>query len=167
MERKKFILLIIFAVLMSTTTVYAYQKDLIKINEGKASVFDITYNNVRKIEGNGSVETENNTDINLNTELNEPGDYTEYVVDITNNSNKTAVIDTVVKGKLTEQQKKYIDYKIEYLDGKEVKPGDVFNRGETKTAKIRVEYLENISQEDLPKTDEKISFSFDITMVEK
>lgn len=167
MKGKKFKLLIVLAVLMSTTTVYAYKKDLIKINDGKASVFDITYNNVRKLDGNGTVEVKDNTDINLNTELNNPGDYTEYIIDIKNNSNKTAVIDTVDKEELSEQAKKYIDYYIEYLDGEKVKVGDIFKAGETKTAKIKVEYLKDVTLEDLPKEDENIKFSFNITMVEK
>lgn len=167
MKGRKFILLIVLAVLMSTTTVYAYKKDLIKINDGKASVFDITYNNVRKLDGNGTVEVKDNTDINLNTELNNPGDYTEYIIDIKNNSNKTAVIDTVDKEELSEQAKKYIDYYIEYLDGEKVKVGDIFKAGETKTAKIKVEYLKDVTLEDLPKEDENIKFSFNITMVEK
>ena len=167
MKWRRFILLIVLAVLMSTTTVYAYKKDLIKINDGKASVFDITYNNVRKLDGNGTVEVKDNTDINLNTELNNPGDYTEYIIDIKNNSNKTAVIDTVDKEELSEQAKKYIDYYIEYLDGEKVKVGDIFKAGETKTAKIKVEYLKDVTLEDLPKEDENIKFSFNITMVEK
>ncbi len=167
MKGRRFILLIVLAVLMSTTTVYAYKKDLIKINDGKASVFDITYNNVRKLDGNGTVEVKDNTDINLNTELNNPGDYTEYIIDIKNNSNKTAVIDTVDKEELSEQAKKYIDYYIEYLDGEKVKVGDIFKAGETKTAKIKVEYLKDVTLEDLPKEDENIKFSFNITMVEK
>ena len=167
MKGRKFILLIVLAVLMSTTTVYAYKKDLIKINDGKASVFDITYNNVRKLDGNGTVEVKDNTDINLNTELNNPGDYTEYIIDIKNNSNKTAVIDTVDKEELSEQAKKYIDYYIEYLNGEKVKVGDIFKAGETKTAKIKVEYLKDVTLEDLPKEDENIKFSFNITMVEE
>lgn len=167
MKEKKFKLLIILAVLMSTTTVYAYKKNLIKINEGKLSVFDITYNNIRKFDGNGTVDVKDNTDINLNTELEKPGDYSEFIVDITNNSNKDAIIDSIDKDGLTNQQKKYLDYSISYLNGKEVKVGDTFKAGETKTTKIRVEYLNNISSEDLPGKDEEIKYSFNITMVEK
>ena len=88
-------------------------------------------------------------------------------MDITNNSNKNAKIDTIEKTGLTEQQKKYLDYNITYLDGTEVKVGDIFNAGETKTAKVRVEYLTNVSKEDLPTTDEDVSYNFNITMVEK
>lgn len=167
MKKKGFIALIVVAMLFSVTTVYAYKKDLIKINDGKMSVFDITYNNVRKIEGKGNVDTKTDTNIDLNTELNVPGDYTEFLVDITNNSNKNAKIDTIEKTGLTEQQKKYIDYSISYLNGEKVKVGDVFKAGETKTAKVRVEYLTNVSNEDLPTNDEDINYSFNITMVEK
>ena len=167
MKKKGFIFLVVAAILLSVTTVYAYKKDLIKINDGKMSVFDITYNNVRKTEGNGSVDTKTDTDVNLNTELSNPGDYTEFLVDITNNSDKDARIDVIEKTGLTEQQKKYLDYSITYLDGKEVKVGDIFKSGETKTAKVRVEYLTDISIEDLPTTDENIEYNFNITMVEK
>lgn len=167
MKKKGFRILVVFAVLFSATTVYAYKNNLIKINDGRMSIFDITYNNIRKIEGNGNADAKTDTDINLNTELANPGDYTEFLVDITNNSNKDAKIDTIEKTGLTEQQKKYIDYNITYLNGKEVKVGDVFKRGETKTAKVRVEYLTNISKDDLPKTDEDINYNFNITMVEK
>lgn len=167
MKGRKFKLLIVLAILMSATTVYAYKNDLIKINDGKASVFDITYNNVRKLDGNSTVEVKDNTDINLNTELEKPGDYAEFLVDITNNSNKTAIIDTIDKEGLTEKQKKYIEYSISYLNGKEVKVGDLFKAGETKTAKVRVEYLNNISKDDLPTTDEDIKYSFNIIMIEK
>ena len=167
MKKKGFVALIVIAILFSVTTVYAYKKDLIKINDGKMSVFDITYNNVRKVEGNGSVDTKTDTDINLNTELDTPGDYTEFLVDITNNSNKNAKIETIEKTGLTEQQKKYLDYNITYLDGTEVKVGDIFDAGETKTAKVRVEYLTNISIEDLPTSDENVKYNFNISMVEK
>lgn len=167
MKKKGFIILVIFAILFSATTVYAYKNNLIKINDGRMSIFDITYNNVRKVEGSGNVDSKTDTDINLNTELTTPGDYTEFLVDITNNSNKIAKIDTIEKTGLTEQQKKYLDYSITYLNGKEVKVGDIFKAGETKTAKVRVEYLRDISEDDLPKTDENIVYNFNITMVEK
>jgi hypothetical protein len=49
MKGKRFKFLVVFAVLMSTTTVYAYKKDLLKINDVSKKVFDITYNNVRQI----------------------------------------------------------------------------------------------------------------------
>ena len=167
MKGKKFILLIVLAIVMSTTTVYAYKNDLLKISDGKAKVFDITYNNVRKVDNNSDINVKDNTDINLNTELNVPGDYTEFLVDITNNGKKDAKIDKVVKEGLTEKQKKYIDYSISYLNGKEVKIGDVFNAGETKTAKVKIEYLKNVPKEDLPTTDESINYSFNIIMIEK
>lgn len=167
MKGKKFKLLIVLAILMSATTVYAYKNDLIKINDGKASIFDITYTNIRKVDNNADVNVKDNTDINLNTELNEPGDYTEFLVDITNNGKKDSKIDEVIKEGLTEQQKKYIDYSISYLNGEKVKVGDTFKSGETKTAKVRVEYLNNISKDDLPTEDEDIKYSFNITMVEK
>ena len=82
-------------------------------------------------------------------------------------SNKDAIIDSIDKDGLTNQQKKYLDYSISYLNGKEVKVGDTFKAGETKTTKVRVEYLNNISSEDLPGKDEEIKYSFNITMVEK
>lgn len=167
MKGKKFKLLIVLAVLMSTTTVYAYKNNLLKINDGKANVFDITYDNIIKLDGNSSVDAKNDTNIKLATELNLPGDYTEFLVDITNNSNKDAMIDKIVKEGLTEKQKKYLDYSIRYLNGEEVKAGDVFNRGETKTAKVRIEYLKDISKDDLPAADEDINYSFNIIMVEK
>lgn len=167
MKKKGFKILIVFTVLFSATTVYAYKNNLIKINDGKMSIFDITYNNVRKVEGNGNIDTKTDTDINLNTELNNPGDYTEFLVDITNNSNKNAKIDTIEKVGLTEKQKKYLDYNITYLNGKPVEVGDVYKAGETKTAKIRVEYLTNVSSLDLPTKDEEINYNFNITMVEK
>ena len=167
MKGKKFKLLIVLAVLMSTTTVYAYKNNLLKINDGKANVFDITYDNIRKLDGNSSVDAKNDTNIKLDTELNLPGDYTEFLVDITNNSNKDAMIDKIVKEGLTEKQKKYLDYSIRYLNGEEVKAGDVFNRGETKTAKVRIEYLKDISKDDLPAADEDINYPFNIIMVEK
>lgn len=171
MKGKRFKLLIVLAVLMSTTTVYAYKKDLLKINDGSKKVFDITYNNVRQINNTSNTNNENikntDTDINLNTELEKPGDYTEFLVDITNNSNKDAKIDSIIKEGLTERQKKYLDYTIKYLNDEEIKVGDIFNAGETKTAKVKVEYLKNINSEDLPTSDEDIKYSFNIIMVEK
>ena len=64
-------------------------------------------------------------------------------------------------------QKKYLDYTIKYLNDEEIKVGDIFNAGETKTAKVKVEYLKNINSEDLPTSDEDIKYSFNIIMVEK
>ena len=104
---------------------YAALNSTLNIN-GKSSIskntWDVHFDNI--VVKDGSVEAiklptiENNTTVDFEVALNLPGDFYEFTVDVVNNGTIDAMIESITKTPdLTENQLKYINYKIEYQNG--------------------------------------------------
>ena len=162
--RKVMISFIIAIIAITSTTVYAYSNGLIKSNEKE--VFNIHYTNVNSSSENGKVYLEGNSDIYFECDLKQPGDTFEFTVDMVNESNKDAKVDEKYITELTDKQQRYLKYTVTYEDGTEINKDDILKSNETKTLKVKVEFLFDITEEDLPTEKENLDLSFNITMVE-
>ncbi len=162
--KKVIISLIVAIATITSTTVYAYSNSLIKTNEKE--VFNIHYKNVNSSSENGKVYLEGNSDIYFKCDLKQPGDIYEFTVDMVNESNKDAKVDEKFITELSDKQQRYLKYTVTYEDGTEIKKNDILKSNETKTLKIKVEFLFDITEEDLPTEKENLDLSFNIIMVE-
>ena len=133
--------------------------------------FSVKFLNV--IEKSGSVtattpaaiDEETGTTVSFAAQLEKPGDYYGFSIDITNDGTLDAMVDSVTMTELTEAQKKYLTYEIMDKDGLKVNNKDLLIKGETRTVTILVSY--KAEPEAYPEgITEIIDLSFSINYVE-
>ena len=114
-----------------------------------------------KIEETKSAEI---TDINVG--LSTPGDKVTYTVDLVNKGTINAKIDNIEKTVLTQEQQRYLTFKVTDKNGNEVSEGDILSAGETRNLTITIEFIKDLTKEDLPKQTSTISLSYKLNFVQ-
>ena len=104
------------------------------------------------------------TDMNVN--LMAPGDKVTYTVDLVNKGTINAKIDNIEKTVLTSEQQRYLTFKVTDKDGKEVSKYDILSAGETRKLTITIEFIKDLTKEDLPKQTSAISLSYKLNFVQ-
>ena len=104
------------------------------------------------------------TDMNVN--LMAPGDKVTYTVDLVNKGTINAKIDNIEKTVLTSKQQRYLTFKVTDKNGYEIKQGDILEKGETKKITITIEFIKDLTKEDLPKQTSAISLSYKLNFVQ-
>lgn len=117
--------------------------------------------------GTAKIEETKSAEINdINVSLSTPGDKVTYTVDLVNEGTINAKIDKIEKTVLTEEQQKYLTFKVAYTNGLEVSEGDILSKGETKNITITIEFIKNLTKEDLPTSTSTISLSYKLNFVQ-
>ena len=110
------------------------------------------------------------TTLNFAVSMDTPGQKYEFTVDVVNEGSIDAMIATETENLITQglstAQKKYLDYKVTYINGAPVEKNDKLAAGETKTLKVRLEFKTDVAATDLPQTAETISLSYSINYVQ-
>ena len=147
----------------------------------------LTINSTSKIEKNawivhfenifvkeGSVEPiveptiSNDTTIsNFELILDKPGDFYEFYVDVVNEGTIDAMINSVVKTPdLTEEQKKYINYTIEYQNGEQIAKNQLVSKYSFVRLKVLVEYKKDLTASDLPTETNTLVLGLNLNLVQ-
>ena len=106
---------------------------------------------------------DNDTKIDFEVKLNLPGDFYEFTVDVVNNGTIDAMIQDVVKEpELNENQKKYLNYIIEYENGEEVTTKQLVEKESFVRLKVKVELRKDIDPSDLPEVGDVLYLSFTV-----
>ena len=92
-----------------------------------------------------------------------PGDYYEFLVDVVNDGDIDAMVDTVVKSNLTTQQKKFVDISITYDNEDPLEHGYILLINQTKTLKVKVGYKSDISSSDVQEEVTTVPISIVLT----
>ena len=117
--------------------------------------------------GTAKIEESKSAEINgINVSLSTPGDKVTYTVDLVNKGTINAKIDKIEKTKLTSGQQKYLTFKVTDKDGIEVSEGDILSAGETRSLTITIEFIKDLTKEDLPKQTSTISLSYKLNFVQ-
>ena len=102
----------------------------------------------------------------MNVSLSIPGDKIVYTVDLVNKGTINAKIDNIEKTVLTSEQQRYLTFKVTDKNGYEIKQGDILEKGETKKITITIEFIKDLTKEDLPKQTSTISLSYKLNFVQ-
>ena len=102
----------------------------------------------------------------MNVSLSIPGDKIVYTVDLVNKGTINAKIDNIEKTVLTSEQQRYLTFKVTDKDGKEVSKYDILSAGETRKLTITIEFIKDLTKEDLPKQTSIISLSYKLNFVQ-
>ncbi len=117
--------------------------------------------------GTAKIEETKSAEINgINVSLSTPGDKVVYTVDLVNEGTINAKIDKIEKIKLTSGQQKYLTFKVTDKDGREVSEGDILSAGETRSLTITIEFIKDLTKEDLPASTSTISLSYKLNFVQ-
>ena len=102
----------------------------------------------------------------INVSLSTPGDKVTYTVDLVNKGTINAKIDNIKKTVLTQEQQRYLTFKVTDQNGKEVSEGDILSAGETRSLTITIEFIKDLTKEDLPTSTSTISLSYKLNFVQ-
>ena len=117
--------------------------------------------------GMAKIEETKSAEINgINVSLSTPGDKVVYTVDLVNEGTINAKIDKIEKTKLTSGQQKYLTFKVTDKDGIEVSECDILSAGETRNLTITIEFIKDLTKEDLPASTSTISLSYKLNFVQ-
>ena len=103
---------------------------------------------------------------NIDVTLKTPGDSVTYKVNLVNEGTINAEISNIKVPELTEEQKRYIEFKVTYDTGEEVTQGDILNSGATKNLTIKIEFKKDITASDLPSNAQQINLSYKLDFVQ-
>jgi hypothetical protein len=135
-----------------------------------ASTWDIHLDNVKVKNGSVSACVPSilgNSTVGFDVELNTPGEYYEFTVDVVNEGSIDAMIDSVVKvPELTTEQAKYIKYEITYENGESISSNQTLKKGTSTPIKVRVEYRKDLVASDLPSSATKLSLKLTLVYVQ-
>ena len=117
--------------------------------------------------GTAKIEESKSAEITgINVGLSTPGDKVTYTVDLVNKGTINAKIDNIEKTVLTQEQQRYLTFKVTDKDGREVSEGDILSAGETRSLTITIEFIKDLTKEDLPASTSTISLSYKLNFVQ-
>lgn len=134
--------------------------------------WNLYFENINITEGSVNAITEptitdsSKTEITYSVNLNVPGDFYEFTVDVKNDGTLDAMVSEINGNQLTETQKKFLLFEVTYLDGTEVKQNDKLKSGKTETLRIRLEFKKDITAEDLPSETATLTLSVNTCYVQ-
>ena len=110
------------------------------------------------------------TQIEFTVDL-KPGEVYEYTVDMINDGSIDASIERVEKTQLTDAQKKYLDFEIQYTEGAsaglEPKTCDTLLAGQSRNIKVSVRYKKGLEVDEYPQQDLHLTLFFNIVYIKR
>ena len=159
---KKLIGVLVLLIMVLTLTVgYSYLSATLNINgtsKIKSTSWDIHFNNIRTTTGSvtataAPVIDGSGLNITYEVELNTPGEFYEFTVDVVNGGTVNAKLSALptLSGVSTAQDV-YTNYTFTHTDGTAITnlASENIAAGQTKSYKVRVEFDDNISAAQLP-----------------
>ena len=167
------VLSIVMVSVLMLTVVYAALSTTLQIN-GQAEVssanWDIHLDNVVLNSSSATTVAPTITDsrtANFTTTLTKPGDFYEFTIDVVNDGSIDAMIDSVTKiPELSVNQKKYLNYIVEYQNGKAITTKQLVAKDSFVRLKVKLEFRKDITASDLPTTSETLNLAFTVNYVQ-
>ena len=169
----QFIILLTLVCLVGTMTIaYAVLSTTLNIN-GTAQVMDASWNvhfeninvNPNSVPINPTIT--DNDKITFSADLTTPGEFYKFTVDIVNSGSIDAMIETIITNpELTADQKKYLRYEVEYVDGTPINETNLIKTNDTKTISVLLSYRNDIPTTDLPTTETNLDLEIRLVYVQ-
>lgn len=143
----KYYYLVFFGMLLTLGVGYSVINSSLEMEgtvTAEKKAWDVYFDNVDV--KTGSVNTDSpvtitdGTNLDFSVILSSPGDKYEFTFDIINNGDLVALIETINKTSLSEEQQKRYNYTVTYEDGTEIAEGDLLKPGQSKKAHVLIEY---------------------------
>ena len=167
--------IIMLVILICISIGYSVMNRILTISgnsEVKRNTWDLHFENIKVKDGSVVAIKEptidnSNLSIDFNFMLNLPGDFYEFTVDVVNDGTIDAMIQSVSKTpELTDSQKKYINYIIEYQNGEQITMNQLVPFGEFVRLKVRVEYRSDVLESDIPTINETFNLGFTVNYIQ-
>ena len=177
-REKVLVVVVLLIVIVGLTVAFAALSTTLNINGTAyldAAKWGIRFENLSSPTKIGSATTTGTAKIEeskaaeitgMNVGLSIPGDKIVYTVDLVNKGTINAKIDNIEKTVLTSEQQRYLTFKVTDKNGYEIKQGDILEKGETKKITITIEFIKDLTKEDLPKQTSTISLSYKLNFVQ-
>lgn len=165
-------LLVIFLLLLVISVGFAYLNTTLSINGNtkiKGNTWDVHFNNVEIHPGSVSasapvIDSTNKTSIDYNVDLNVPGEFYEFTVDVVNAGSIDAMIDEVVYPVIDSKYTGIIDYYITYESGDLLAKNDLLKAG--KSIKLKVYTGYNANNSNLIGSEVSLELDFSVKYVQ-
>mgnify|MGYP004672731653 CR=1 FL=1 len=177
-REKALVIVVLLIVVAGLTVAFASLSSVLNINGTAyldAAKWGIRFENLSSptrvgkatTTGTAKIEESKAAEItDMNVSLMVPGDKIVYTVDLVNKGTINAKIDNIEKTVLTQEQQRYLTFKVTDSNGYEIKQGDILEKGETKKITITIEFIKDLTKEDLPKQTSTISLSYKLNFVQ-
>ncbi len=183
-NRKKRLLAILVLVILVLGLGYALLSQDLTINgitKVKGNNWDIHFDNVvvnsssvvlADNDSAATIDFNDDTLVNYTVTLNQPGDFYEFTVDAVNAGTVDGMIGGVISKingteiSSTNPIPSYLNYSVRYADAVTIAANQLLSVGETETYKVRVEFKREIENDELPSTNQTITFSFGVTYIQ-
>ncbi len=178
-KKKKYLSVIILLLLLVGITVgYATLSSNLSIS-GTSTInsaswdvhfenLSVTAGSVDALEDNEPTISADSLNITYGIELTQPGDFYEFTVDVKNAGSVDARLSELpTLGGVTTEQDKYVNYTFTHTDGSAIAVGETLAAGASKSFKVRVEFDENVSSTDLPKSRQDMTLTVDMNYEQK
>ena len=167
-SNSKLFILLLLLVVVGVSVGYAALSKTLKIN-GTSNIannarWDIHLANVQVTSGSvtaSKAATISGDTVNFAVNLNTPGDFYEFTVDVVN----AKLSSTPTFPTITTEQQKYITYTIKYDGGVAPAANDTLTHGQTKKIRVRLEFKKNISS--LPSSAISLTLNYAMNYVQK
>ena len=107
------------------------------------------------------------TRIEFTANLKNPGDFYEFTVYTVNDGTIDAMVKSIERSVLTEEQQKYLDFDVTYDNGTPIRECDELNAGKRRRIKGIVKFKDGIDVSLYPKDDITLDLFFNINYVQK
>ena len=171
-KKKNYTLIVLFLTLFFTVG-YAYLNTLLSINgivKVNKNTWDVHFENIQKVDGSVDATVDatisNNTTVDFTVDLQMPGEFYSFTVDVVNNGTIDAMLSEILKTGLTTEQEVYTEYTVTYNDGEEILEKDSLPSGMNDTLLITVKYKDGITAEQLPTEDQSINLSLEADYIQ-
>jgi len=151
---------------------YAYINSQINIvgrTKIAANTWNVRFDNLQIKEGSkedSTVEISGTTTVNFDINLEEQGEFVEFTVDVVNSGTIDAMLDEVVNKGITDESKKYLEYSIKYIDGKEIQEKDFLQAGTEERIVVKAKYKDDIDATLLPEDDDIEDVSLTLSYIQ-
>lgn len=170
-----FFLSIMIIAIMCIGVGYAFMGTDLSINGStviKGNKWDVHFENAFVAEGSISdvvptIVSDKSTTINYSVNLNQPGDYYLFYVDVVNKGSIDAMVNNVTLSNIDASYENVVDYSVSYANGNQINQYDKLVQGTgNEQLKVLVKFREDVTSESLPTDNVELDFSLTVEYVQ-